>query len=350
MNMPRRKVIVYDLLIFVVSLIIIVIMAAPSRNILSTIRSGSDDEQIQSLSARINEVSGNEKFWHDAYLWFIGAAILVSVVLFFVQHHEASLAKERADAESELNRVKDRKLTREISAADERAGKANERAAALESETAQSRVLIANAQADAAKATERAALAESHLAESNAQAKLAERHAKEADVKAEGFRLDIAKANERAAEANRIAEQEKLARLQLEARLADRTLTTAQQSAIASRLAPFSGTVVDAAIWGDTPEIQIISSQLLDAIRKAGWVIQPGQAMGGGAVRGILVGTSPAADENTVRAATALVASIQEAGLAGGSWPFDQLRTPNAMMNSGFTGTAPIRLFIGSKP
>src|SRR6266481_3939208 len=42
----------------------------------------------------------------------------------------------------------------------------------------------------------------------------------DADAKAEGFRLDIAKANERAAEANKVAEQEHLARVRIEEKLA----------------------------------------------------------------------------------------------------------------------------------
>jgi hypothetical protein len=54
-----------------------------------------------------------------------------------------------------------------------------------------------------------------------------------ASAKAECFRLDIAKANERAAEAN---EQEHLARVQLEARIAPRGLPAEEQADITSEL------------------------------------------------------------------------------------------------------------------
>jgi hypothetical protein len=176
-------------------------MTEPTSNKQITILSGNDDSDIHSLNSLIGTLAQEEKSWHDRGLWLIGAAVIVSLVVFLAQHTETGFTRKRADAESKLSVIKDRKVSLEISSADERAGKANERAAALEAESGKSRVAIASAQADAARATERAALAESHLAESNAQAKLAEQHAKEADVKAEGFRLDIARANESAEKA-----------------------------------------------------------------------------------------------------------------------------------------------------
>ena len=52
---------------------------------------------------------------------------------------------------------------------------------------------------------------------------------------------DVAEANARAAEANQKAEQERLARVQLEARLADRTLSVDQMERIRSRIAHLAG-------------------------------------------------------------------------------------------------------------
>jgi hypothetical protein len=201
-----------------------------------------------------------------------------------------------------------------------------------------------NAQAAVDAAKVELAKQESLTAEASARAA-------EANAKAESFRLDIAKANQEAARATETAEREKLARLQLEARLADRALTPQQQATITSRLTTLSGVVLDAVVWGDTPEIQIISGQVLEAIRKAGWTIHTGQAGGGGAaVRGILIGTRAGADENAVRAGNLIVSALQSAGLAAGPWAFEQLPQPAIMFNSDFSGTAPIRLFIGSKP
>src|SRR5882762_2929192 len=77
-----------------------------------------------------------------------------------------------------------------------------------------------------------------HLRQSSANKKLgalqrSEAKAQEAEIArlnkdAEALKLDVAKANERSSEANRIAEQEKLARLKIEERLAPRSLSKEQ--------------------------------------------------------------------------------------------------------------------------
>lgn len=178
---------------------------------------------------------------------------------------------------------------------------------------------------------------ESKIAESNAIAKTAE--------------AQVASANARAQEAVAAAEHERLARLELEARLADRILTPQQQSALIAQVSPFRGVVIDVVIWGDTPEIQIIGGSILNALRKAGWTVNSGQAVGAGAaVRGILLGTRADSNPDTIRASATLISALRAAGLATDPWSFDELRTPNALMNSSFTGTAPLRMFIGAKP
>jgi hypothetical protein len=227
-----------------------------------------------------------------------------------------------------------------------------------DTEVAQSNLDAAAARKDAefarkqsAATFERAAQAEQHASQENERAAMALKAAEIARKNAEGFQLQIARANDRAAAANETAERERLARLQLEARLADRTLTAAQQDTLVSRLTRFHGIVVDAIIWGDSAEIQTISGLILDSMTKAGWKVQSGQAVGGGAaVRGILVGTRTGADAATGKASDALIIALQSAGLSAGPWPFDELKPPMATMNSGFTGTAPIRIFVGSKP
>ena len=57
-----------------------------------------------------------------------------------------------------------------------------------------------------------------------------------ANVRAEEAKEQAARANERAAEANKVAEQERLARLRLEATLAPRSLTPEQQRTLAAAL------------------------------------------------------------------------------------------------------------------
>lgn len=246
-----------------------------------------------------------------------------------------------------INRRQEEKLRKfdgDLTAAKTDLAIQQERAANADARAKDADARIAEAQRGSAEASERATKAQGSLA-------LAEQHSAEANAKAEGFRLDIAKANERAASANESAEKERLARLQLEARLADRTLSPAQQAAITARLSSMSGTVVDVLIVGDTTEIQTISFLILDSLAKAGWKVQRGQAVGGGmAVKGLLVGTATEADSATSAASAALISALQSVGLAAGPWPYVQLRPPTAMMNSGFSGTAPIRFFIGSKP
>ena len=96
----------------------------------------------------------------------------------------------------------------------------------------------------------KAQIAASDAKAKHAEAQVAEAHksAMEASAKAEGFRLDIAKAVERAANAeketarlNKAAEDERLARMKIEERLADRMLSDVQLKAIAAKIKEFSG-------------------------------------------------------------------------------------------------------------
>jgi len=217
---------------------------------------------------------------------------------------------------------------------------------------------ISEAQRGAAEATATAKGFESKIAESDARTKAAEAQvvsamarSDEAVAQVKTADARIAEAQRDAARANATAEQERLARLQLEARLADRTLSAAQQTALVSQLSATPGTIVDVMTWGDSPEIQIISGILLDCMRRAGWTVLSGQAGGGGgAVRGILIGTRSDAGPDVRRAADAFTAALRSFGIASGPWPFDQLQPPMIRFNTSFSGNAPLRIFIGSKP
>jgi hypothetical protein len=209
-------------------------------------------------------------------------------------------------------------------------GKQQERAAQAEKSAAEAKQLASGFETEIAKSNERAA---------------------EANSKAEGFRLDIAKANEHAASANETAEREKLARIQLEARLADRTLTPEQRTRLINDLSSSRGAVVDAVVFGDTGEIEGISIVIFEALRSAGWTVQTANAGGGSAlVRGILIGTRANADAATMRAASALIASLQSMGIAADPWDFDKMPLPAVRFNTSVTGNASIRIFVGSKP
>jgi hypothetical protein len=166
-----------------------------------------------------------------------------------------------------------------------------------------------------------------------------------AEAKAAQLRLetDLAKQREKTANAEK-------ALLQLRASLADRRLTKEQQSDLVKLLTPWRGIDVDVLVWGDTAEIEIISGQLMESLAAAGWNIHVAHAGGGGAVRGILVANRPDAGENPALAAKTLVHGLRSAQLASDLWNFEGMVRPVMLLNSTYTGTAPIRVFIGSKP
>jgi len=227
---------------------------------------------------------------------------------------------------------------RKTGAASERAAKAFERAAQTEREASQE--------------NERAARAEQQASTENARAAKALEAAEIARKNAEGFQLQIAHANERAASANETAERERVARLQLEVRLADRTLTPAQQNMLVADLGPFSGTAIDVATFGDSSEVSGITQLIVGCLRRAGWTVHFAAAMPGqGTVKGILVGARADSDLATSRAAALLVSSLQKENLSTGPWAFEQMTWPSAFMGEGgMKPVAPIRMFIGSKP
>lgn len=225
-----------------------------------------------------------------------------------------------------------------------------ERTASLEKQSGESKTAIAKANADAAQSLATAKQAEANLAEANERASQAGQKAAEASAKAEGFRLDIAKANERAAEANRMTESERLARLQLEARLADWRLTAEQQTRLISLLNPFPGTDVDVVVFGDTAEIKTIGMIIVECIGKAGWQIHFGTPMGTPiVVKGILVGVRSDANTAISNAATTLISGLQSMGINAGSWDFNQMPYPGAYIGN-LTQKASMKIFIGSKP
>jgi len=277
---------------------------------------GENMSKIQDLTARIHDLERSVSRWNNIYVGLVAFTVFLAASLFISQFLAMRKSKELTGAQKELLRLKEDALQADLQEEDSNIAQANQRAG---------------------EAEERVRIAEQHTAEANA--------------KAEGFRLDIAKANEGAAKANEVAERERLARLQLEARLAPRSLTPAQQGRLTSQLNRFRGTPIDVAIWGDTSEIQNISIRLTDSLRAAGWTVGVATAVGGGAaVTGILIGTSDGVALPIREASSSLVIGLHDVGLEAGPWPFAQLQPPGVSVNAGFTGQAPIRMFIGAKP
>ena len=306
--------------------------------------------EIGGLTSNVERLQGSTQVWNSWYLRFVFVAVVLTAATFVSQYVATKRSRELADAESLLSSAKDRALATQLKDRDVQISDLNRESDSLRLAVADANARAASAEALVASANAASKSAVAKVSEAEARIAEAQRGAAEASAKAEQFRLDIAQANERAASANLTAEKERIARLQLEARLADRILTSGQQTEMTERLRPLAGTVVDVMTWGDTSEVQMISSLILSSLAKAGWIVQPAQAVGGGAaVRGILVGIRADANENTIRASRALISALQAAGLDAGPWAFDQLQSPGATMNRGYKGDAPIRMFIGSK-
>jgi hypothetical protein len=208
-------------------------------------------------------------------------------------------------------------------------------------------------------------MADVEVAQSNKDAAIARQEAETARKEADSFELDIGKAkkgaadaNERAAQAekqaaesNRKAGQEQLARLQLEAKLADRGLTAAQQATMASRLSKFGPRRIDVILFGNTPEISRIAVAIVIALQKAGWTVgNSGSAMAGSA-SGILIGTHSGSTQDVNAAADSLISALKEAGIASGRLPAYDDNLPAAMAGRwDSSNIAPIRMIVGAKP
>ena len=144
-------------------------------------------------------------------------------------------------------------------------------------------ILLADAQHKSAGAYERAARTELEAAQENQRAANALRAAEAARREATGFQLRIAVANERAANAEKeaarlgkMAEDEKLARVKIEQRLAPRTLNSEQQERIRTKLSPFVGTPYELAL-SDTTEAAALMLTLDKVLRSAGWIYRPSE-------------------------------------------------------------------------
>lgn len=87
----------------------------------------------------------------------------------------------------------------------------------------------------------------------------------------------VAEAKARAAEALLKAEQERHERVKLEARIAPRSLTKAQQGELAAVLAVFKGQKGTVRAAPSTPESEMFARWLAAPLREAGWDITPEQ-------------------------------------------------------------------------
>jgi len=175
-----------------------------------------------------------------------------------------------------------------------------------------------------------------------------------ADTAAANAEAERARAD--AARANLLAEQETVARLRLETRLADRVLTPEQQTRLIDQLSPFRGQTVDVVILNNSPETMSFGNAIISCIERAGLPMNIAKASAAGTVaRGVLIGVRDGSPANIEQLAVILTGVLQESVGAGVSrWTYDELgphgpaqltSTPSAEPR----GKSPIRLVIGAK-
>jgi hypothetical protein len=127
-------------------------------------------------------------------------------------------------------------------------------------------------------------------------------------------RSQIAEADAKAAEANEKAETERLARVKIEQRLADRALTDEQLSQISNKIKKFSGQEYGITTYWDLKECMAISNRIAVGLERGGWrYVKPTQAtfMLGG-TEGVQVWVHPDADDSVKKAAVALVTALND--------------------------------------
>lgn len=213
----------------------------------------------------------------------------------------------------------------------------------------------AQTEREASQENERAAKALKQAEQERADAAKSLQAAEAATKEAKGYTLQIAQANERAAAANEIAERERLARLQLEAKLADRVITPDQRRRITEAFASMKGQTVDVVMVGDSLEITKTANAILEAIHNAGVLRNVFHPMAGAYAEGVIIGIRADAPAETRQAGNRFIEILRETLDGGvGRDDFDKIAVsgtgtiggdPGAMP----TGQAPIRLLIAPK-
>ncbi len=158
------------------------------------------------------------------------------------------------------------------------------------------------AKSDLAKQQERAATAEGRIA-------LADQHAEEAKAKAEEFRLDIAKAN-------KAAEDERMARVKLQERVAWRTISPTEIARIGSKLRIHQGIHIYVGTLAGNEEAVSFSEDIADIIKAAGWTFPGVTPYGNLGVQRTGLRISTTRDAQSRAAAMALRAELDQLGFS----------------------------------
>jgi hypothetical protein len=131
-----------------------------------------------------------------------------------------------------------------------------------------------------------------------------------------------AEANLRAAGANKIAEEERLARVKLETRLAPRSLKGESQESVAGAIRQFAPQPFDILWYSDDPDSANLASDLYVTFQRAGWVLdRSNEGLGLGGSTGVVIEFAPSKEDVLGPACDALASALQKEGIAATTRP-----------------------------
>jgi hypothetical protein len=203
--------------------------------------------------------------------------------------------------------------------------------------------------------------AQGDAATANEAAGRAHERAAALEVDAEKVRLElgnaniaIAEANARAAEANQKAEAERVDRLKLELRVAPRRLGPERQARLSAALRPIlSGIGVDLIVYEHLgPDVAPLAQELAKTLGDAGVTVRVLTPLPGGAfATGIVVRAEVTAPANVLGAVQPTANAVSEAGLDAGPWePFPADEPPASAYNGPGGLNSNFRILVGAKP
>ena len=169
----------------------------------------------------------------------------------------------------------------------------------------------------------------------------------------------IAIAERQAAEANRKAEEERLARVKIEEKLAPRFLTEEQYNNLRDKLVVFAGTTIEVIAYPTgTPDVIPLSYQIVSMFNDAKWKAIFLKSTGSTLfLKGVIVAIKNESDHNILTAAKLLVEELNSYGVDTvfkNSFPedkgmfFSSISSPDDLNE--IEKILNIRILIGTKP
>ena len=161
--------------------------------------------------------------------------------------------------------------------------------------------------------------------------------------------IEIAALRRDVAEANRLAEQDRLARIKIEERLAPRRVIGRDKQHVIALLRSSGHRIIDIVKYKNDAEVATLVHDISEVLTESGWTPTLYEPASSEPIVGITVEIDPQ-NPPTLQAGTALVSTLSIAGLSA-SGPNSSLPRNNALTAPPGTrpATAAVRLTIGRK-